>query len=172
MTDVLYSARHWSDEAKGYAQQAYQAVGQVGNGIIPVICCKSSAPTAETLYKVHRTTFSYITGRDYGYVRTSGTSGSSVADNTAVYSDKRGLYQSDTVSSRSAYEYTGDTQSNTLSNGDMYYNTTDNKIYTYNSSTSTWGSEFTVTDTILVLDRNTNKLMHLIDGTLEGVYTL
>lgn len=177
MTDAFYSARHWAEEAKESAQQAALAVGQVGNGIIPVICCKSSAPVAETVYKVHRTTFSPVRdpAQEYGYVRTAGSG--TVARTEPVYWDKRCVYLSygERALESSAtidFEYTGTSQVNTLSNGDMYYNTTDNKIYTYNSSTSTWGNEFTVNNTILVLDKNTNKLMHLMDGKLEGVYTL
>jgi hypothetical protein len=185
--EVLYSARHWSDEAKAHAQEAYTAVGQVGNGIIPVICCSATAPTAFTAYQVEKTSDEYVSNQQYYWVKASGSG--DVPEDTPIYSDKWCLYEAychrfldsdPQVSVGSArwgthaieFEYTGTTHSNSLSNGDMYYNTTDNKIYTYNSSTSSWGSGVTVTDTILVLDRNTNKLMHLWEGHLEGVYRL
>lgn len=173
MTDSLYSAKHWANKAQEACNQATLAVAQVGSGIVPVICCKSSAPTAETLYKVEKTSFAYVHSddNDYGYVRTSGSSGDPVAANTAVYWDKRGIYQSCTTAADTMeFEYTGTTQVNSISENDMYYNTTDNKIYTFDGTS--WGNPFTVTSTILVLDQNTNKLMHLFDGKLEGVYRL
>lgn len=171
--DVLYSALHWAEEAKESAQQAALAVGQVGNGIIPVICCKSSAPVAETVYKVQRTTFSPVRDpeQEYGYVRTAGSG--EVARSEPIYWDKRCVYLSyGGQTSTLDFEYTGATQVNSLTNGDMYYNTTDNKIYTWDSTNSVWVESFTVNNTVLVLDKNTNKLMHLYDGKLEGVYRL
>lgn len=171
--DILYSAKHYAAKAKEASERATLAVAQVGNGIVPVICCKDIAPQAETLYKVRITNFQYIQAgeRQYGYVRVAGSSGANVPTGTYIYWDKRGVYHYDTVvADGNQWQYTGDTQVNTIAQDDMYYNTTDNKIHT--SDGTDWDAGFSLTPTILVLDLNTNKLMHLFDGTLEGVYRL
>ena len=182
-----HSAKTYAANAKTSAQQAALAVGQVGNGIIPVICCASSAPSAFTAYQVELTSDLYVSHQTYYYTKTSGSG--SVADNVPIYSDKWCLHEAFDYRALDAdppvrhmyttwgatpieFEYTGSTVSNSMSDGDMYYNTTNNKIYIWDANTSTWGEAFTVNNTILVLDKNTNKLMHLMDGKLEGVYTL
>lgn len=180
-----HSAKTYAANAKTSAQQAALAVGQVGNGIIPVICCASSAPSAFTAYQVENVSDQYVSDNVYYWVKASGSG--DVPDNTPIYRDKWCLYEAYNYRALDAdpqtemmyvrwgarpipFEYTGTSHSNSLSSGDMYYNTTNNKVYSW--SGSAWVESFTVNNTILVLDKNTNKLMHLMDGKLEGVYTL